>query len=99
MVVVNLHRSIRKGMITWEEQYIGSLLESLFLKLEINGINMKPGSVLENEDYKVLWDFSIYTDHVIEALRPDFVVVPGDSRIEKEKDNIQNILGRELQKI
>ena len=59
VVVVNLHRSIRKGMITWEEKYIGSLLESLFLKLEKNGINMKPGSVLENEDYKALWDFSI----------------------------------------
>ena len=24
-------------------------------------------SVLENEDYKILWDFSIQTDHVIEA--------------------------------
>ena len=52
--------------------------------------------VLENEDYTVLWDFSIQTDHVIEARRPDLVVVdkkersckindfavPGDSRIE-----------------
>ena len=25
----------------------------------------EPGSVLENEDYKILWDFSIQTDHVI----------------------------------
>ena len=47
-----------------------------------------------------MWDFSIHTDHVIEALRPDLVVVdnkdrgckiidfaiPVDSRIE-EKDN------------
>ena len=61
-------------------------------------------SVLENEDYKILWDFSIQTDHVIEARRPDLVVVdkkersckiidfavPGDSRIdEKEKDKIE----------
>ena len=30
-------------------------------------------SVLENEDYKILWDFSIQTDHVIEAWRPDLV--------------------------
>ena len=51
-----------------------------------------------------MWDFSIQTDHVIEALRPDLVVVdkkarscktidfavPGDSRIEeKEKDKIE----------
>ena len=53
---------------------------------------------------KVLWDFSIQTDHVIEAWRPDLVVVdkkrrtckiidfavPGDSRIEeKEKEKIE----------
>ena len=61
-------------------------------------------SVLENEDYKILWDFSIQTDHVIEPRRPDFVVVekkersykiidftvPGDSGIEeKEKDEVE----------
>ena len=72
-------------------------------------------SVLENEDYKILWDFSIQTDHVIEAQRPDLVVVdkerickiidfavPGDSRIEEtEKDKIRKYqdLERELQKI
>ena len=27
----------------------------------------EPKSVLQNEDYKILWDFSIQTDHVIEA--------------------------------
>ena len=51
-----------------------------------------------------MWDFSIQTGHVIEARRPDLVVVdkketsykvidfavPGDSRIEeKEKDKIE----------
>ena len=35
----------------------------------------EPESALENEDYKILWDFSIQTDHVIEARRPDLVVV------------------------
>ena len=64
----------------------------------------KPESVLEIEDYKILWDFSIQTDRVIEARRSDLVVVdkkersckiidflvPGDSRIEeKEKDKIE----------
>ena len=34
-----------------------------------------PESVLENEDYKSLFDFSIQTDHVVEAQRPDLVVV------------------------
>ena len=53
-----------------------------------------PESVLENKDYKILWDVSIQTDHVIEAWRPDLVEVdkkersckiiaaPGDSRID-----------------
>ena len=51
-----------------------------------------------------MWDFSIQTDHDIDARRPDLVVVdkkerickiidfavPGDSRIEeKEKDKIE----------
>ena len=52
----------------------------------------------------IFWDFSTQADHIIEAQRPDFVVVdkkerickiidfavPGDSRIaEKEKDKIE----------
>ena len=64
----------------------------------------EPESVLENEDYKSLWDFRIQTDHFIEARRPDLAVVDkkersckiidfevaGDSRIEeKEKDKIE----------
>ena len=74
----------------------------------------EPEKVLENEDYKILWDFSIQIDHVIEARRPDLVVVdkkerickiidfavPGDSSLEeKEKDKVEKELGRELQKI
>ena len=64
----------------------------------------EPESVLENEDYKILWDFSIQTDHDIEARRLDLVVVnkkrrtckiidfavPGESKIEeKEKGKIE----------
>ena len=64
----------------------------------------EPESALENEDYKILWDFSTQTDHLIEAQRPDLVVIdkkdrsckiidfaiPGDSRIEeKEKGKIE----------
>ena len=64
----------------------------------------EPESVLENEDNKILWDFSIQTDHVVEAQRPNLVVVNkkrrnckiidfgvvGDSRIEeKEKEKTE----------
>ena len=62
----------------------------------------EPESVLQNEDYKIMLDFSIQTDHVIEARGSDLVVVdkkersckiinftvPGDSRIE-EKEKIR----------
>ena len=59
---------------------------------------------IRQKDYKILWDFNIQTDHVIEAQRTDSVVVnkkrrtceifdfavPEDSRIEqKEKENIE----------
>ena len=37
--------------------------------------NHVPESVLENENYKLLWDFSIRTGHHIEARRPDLVLV------------------------
>ena len=40
----------------------------------------EPESALENEDYKILWGFSIQTDHVIEAQRPDLVVVDKKER-------------------
>ena len=40
-----------------------------------NWYEQKPEHVLESEDYKMLWDFSIQTDHVIEAQRLDLAVV------------------------
>ena len=64
-------------------------------------MQFEPERVLENEDYKMLWDFSIQTDHVIEARTPDLIVVDkkqrscknsdfavlGDSRIEEKEKN------------
>ena len=58
-----------------------------------------PEPVLESEGCKILWDFMIQTDHVIEARRPDMIVVkkrnkcckiidftiPYDSRIEEKE--------------
>ena len=40
----------------------------------------EPESVFENEDFKILWDFSIQTDHVIEARTPDVVAVDKKGR-------------------
>ena len=41
-------------------------------------------SVLENEDYKTLWDFSIRADHEIEARRLDLLV------IDQKKEQLQH---------
>ena len=78
------------------------MLESVILKLEIN--EHEPRSILENEDYNILYDFSIQTDHVIEARRPDLVVVDKersckmidfavheDRRIEEKEKDKKNI--------
>ena len=35
----------------------------------------EPESVVENKNFKILWDFAIDCDHMIEARRPDLVVV------------------------
>ena len=66
----------------------------------------EPKGVLENEDYKNLCDFSIETDRVLGAWRPNLVIVDKkrrtckiidfavlrDSRIEeKEREKIQSI--------
>ena len=40
----------------------------------------EPESDLENEDYKILWDFSIQNDHVIEVRRPDLVAADKKER-------------------
>ena len=34
-----------------------------------------PASVLENETYKLLWDFDIQTDHLISSRRPDLIII------------------------
>lgn len=58
-------------------------------------------AVVENDDIKLLWDFDIHTDKVIQARRPDIVVVkkrdkectiidisvPGDARTESVEDH------------
>ena len=64
----------------------------------------EPERVLENKDYKILFDFSIQTNHVMEAQRPHLVVVdkersskiidfavPRDSRIEEKEKDKRNI--------
>jgi hypothetical protein len=65
--------------------------------------NHRAKPVLENAEVKILWDFNVYCDRMIEARRPDIVVVdkrnaetkiidiavPGDFRVkDKEQEKI-----------
>ena len=42
-----------------------------------------PAPVLENETHKFLWDFNIQTDHLIQARRPDLIIII------KKEENLQ----------
>ena len=41
----------------------------------------EPESVVENKNFKILWDFIIQCDHMIEYRRPDIVVI---DKVKKE---------------
>ena len=45
-----------------------------------------PAPVLENDSYKLLWDFNIQTDHLILARRPDHIIINKKKRIGKIVD-------------
>ena len=34
-----------------------------------------PTPLLENDTHKLQWDFNIQTDHLIQARRPDFIII------------------------
>ena len=63
-----------------------------------------PEQVVENTDFKVLWDFNVQCDRMVEARRPDIifvdeqakeakiidVAIPGDTRVkDKEMEKIE----------
>ena len=72
---------------------------------EVKWYNHKPASVVDNDRVKILWDFNIQTDSMIQHRRPDIVMlyktkrkfhlidiaVSGNKRIElKEQEKIDN---------
>ena len=59
--------------------------------------------MLENENFKILWDFSIQTDKEIRANRPDIIFVDKRERtvmfIDVTIPNDHNIIEKKLEKI
>ena len=66
--------SLVRKVIDWE----------LCKKLKLDHVSKwymhKPGSVLENETYKIFLDFEIKSDHLIPARWPDLVIVNNKER-------------------
>ena len=44
-----------------------------------------PAPVLENDSHKILWDFSIQTDHLIPARRSDLIIINKKKKKKKKK--------------
>ena len=55
------------------------ILRQRGFKISDKGYQHQPESVVENEQFKVLWDFTIQTDIEIHARRPDIVIVDKNS--------------------
>ena len=71
--VVNLHRRSRREGMTKIGHW--KLARKCNFEAEDKWYEHESERVLENKDYKILLDFSIQTNHVMEAQRPDLVVV------------------------
>ena len=48
---------------------------------ELKWYEHEPDSVMENDKCKILWDFTIHTDHIIQTRRADIVLVNKQERI------------------
>ena len=65
--------------------------------------NQQPEAIIENENYKLLWDFTIQCDRMIEARRQDIVLVDKMNKEVKIKDiavpGYSRVKEKELEKI
>ena len=67
-------------MIVEEGMYIGSFVRNQY-SIEHDWYEHELESVVENENFRILWVFIMQCDHMIEARRPDIVVA---NKVEKE---------------
>ena len=78
-------------------------LNSDLVKKNCEWYKFEPSPVLENENFKMLWDFSIQTDKEIRANQPDIIFVDKRERtvmfIDVTIPNDHNIIEKKLEKI
>ena len=65
--------SINDAMIAWEERSIGNCVRSMGWLHQKDGMNTNQKQLPKTS--KLLWDFSIQTDHVIQARRADVILI------------------------
>ena len=52
----------------------------------------KPESVLDDETYKLIWDFKIQTDRLISARRPDTIIINKKKKKRKKRERTCKIV-------
>ena len=78
-----------------KHNWVGKMVHwDLCKKLKFDHTNKyymhNPETVLENETYKLFWDFQIQTDHLITARRTDEVIVNKKKKKKKKKKKEEN---------
>ena len=102
--VRNWHKgNTKEDMITWRKSCIGNC-KKYDLESKDKWYEHVPLGCVENDTIKLLWDINVQCDHVIEARRPDIILVdkenkvctiidvavPGDIRVgEKETEKVE----------
>ena len=65
----------------------------------LNFFFCQPGGVEESKICKILWDMTIQCDHIIEATRPDIVVVEKESNKSIIMDIVRHGIKRRVQRL
>ena len=105
MGVKNLPRkNTREDTIMLLKRFIGICVRDMTLNIMKNGMTTFRKVLIENDKIKLLWDINIQCENVIEATRPEIVVidkkervylieditVPADRRVEeKEQEKVE----------
>ena len=88
-------------IIMWQNTYI--CLNNDLVKKNCEWYKYEPSPVLENENFKILWDFNIQTDKEIRANRPDIIFVDKREQtvmfIDVTIPNDHNMIEKKLEKI
>ena len=68
--------SINVGMVMWQRWCTGSCARLKYgFESNEKWYEHEPESVVKNEGVTLLWDVNIQCDHIIEARRPDIVLI------------------------